>query len=101
MRMNWELKIHALQRLSDVHLCMRKPGDWYVDQNVEIAEDGMLVSAYGNGPTPRAAIEDHWRQIAESGATVVYSSYETGERTQRRVRWENGNWKTVVRGGLS
>lgn len=42
-------------------------------KKIEIKKGAMLVSAFGNGATPEAAIEDYKSRIV--GQRLVYSSY--------------------------
>jgi hypothetical protein len=86
--MTWEQKLQALQALGDTSLRMRKPGDWYVNTVANIKGDG----GYGNGATPEAAVEDHWKKFAESGATVVVDAYSP---SRREYRWNGFMWEVV------
>jgi hypothetical protein len=65
--LTWQEKwaaIKVIQPGADVK--MRRPVDWYVSASMEHAHDTcMLVGDYGNGPTPRAAIEAHWREYTD------------------------------------
>ena len=67
--LTWEQKLAALNALSECSLKMRKPGDWYVSQSVEVKQtegDGVLVGSYG-GTTPQEAVEEHWNALTEDG----------------------------------
>lgn len=89
--MNWEQKLAALNAITECSLKMRKPGDWYVSQAVELAEGGLLVSAYGNGSTPERAVLDHWRSVvdpANINKPIVFRA--NGRR--RRVFWNDCLW---------
>lgn len=44
----------------------------------EIIRDGMLSSAYGNGPTPEAAIEDFAKELSEK--RIVFDAYRDTRR---------------------
>jgi hypothetical protein len=95
--LTWEQKLAACQALAECSLKMRKPGDWYVSTSVETIErghEGMLVGRYGNGPTPEAAVEDHWRQITADDvkALVVRAMYPD----RRKVRWNGFMWWDAV-----
>lgn len=59
---SWEQKFHAIKALcSSATIEMRRPGDWYVSANMEHASgECCLVSDYGNGSSPEAAVRDHW-----------------------------------------
>lgn len=67
--MNWEQKLEAMQALCGKHnvsLCMRRPGDWYVEViNRSIGGDGLLRGSFGNGATPEEAVNDDWRQYVD------------------------------------
>lgn len=98
--MNWEQKLEALNALAPCQLLMRKPGDWYVSQNVERTEGSFLVSAYGNGCTPEEAVNDHWRAVAEESTPtqpVVLNAYSLEGR--REVYWRGFMWADVPRTG--
>lgn len=95
--MTWEQKLAALQVLCDTSLRMRKPGDWYVSaRGRNVGGDGLLRGAYGNGPTPEAAVTDDWRQLAEmlpSDRFIVVDGLTSG---RRQVRWNGFMWDEVV-----
>jgi len=92
--MTWEQKLMALKALCPTSLKMRKPGDWYVDASGrEIKINGGLLGAYGNGDTPQAAVEDDFRQVAESEKVVVLDAY--GER-RCELKWNGYMWEAVV-----
>jgi len=63
--MTWEQKLQALSALSSCNLVMRKPGDWYVQQSVNIGGDGFLRGNYGVGATPEDAVINHWSELVE------------------------------------
>lgn len=63
--MNWEQKLHILNKLCDCSLVMRKPGDWYVDSEMSIKTPQTLICDYGNGASPGLAVEDHWQRHVE------------------------------------
>jgi hypothetical protein len=103
--MTWEQKLAAIQALGEAHLCMRRPGDWYVSQSrTEVKERGssVLSSAFGNGATPEEAVLDHWRQLAEVGPTFIVVIDAYSER-RRHVRWNGYMWadEPVERAGVS
>lgn len=93
--MDYQEKFAALQSLAEISLRMRAPGDWYVSHGVEVKNGHVLEGRYGNGPTPEAAIEDHWRQIAEISPPlyVVIDSYG---KSRRAVRWTGYMWRDVA-----
>ena len=96
--MNWEEKCYALKALGDIGLRMRKPGDWYVDHRgvdcIEVGRNGMLVGRFGNGPTPQAALENHWDRLNdESVARIVINAYG---KLRREVRWNGYMWDDLT-----
>lgn len=99
MNLNYQQKMHAIQALGDASVCMRKPDDWYVHQSgVDIKTGSVLEGRYGNGPTPEAAIHDHWDKLTklQSGdeCVVVFERGDEGLR-RRYVRWNGFMWETV------
>jgi hypothetical protein len=72
----------------------RKPGDWYVNQDVEVKDGGILIGTYGNGATPEEAIEDHWRVLTEipRGHYLVVRAFDN---LRRAVRWNGFMWEDV------
>jgi hypothetical protein len=58
--MDWEHKLHALNTLTECRLCMREPGDWYVESEMTIKEENTLVVTYGEGADPSDAVYNHW-----------------------------------------
>jgi|ERR1700743_251330 len=96
--MDWETKLAALNALSECELKMRKPGDWYVSQSIEIKDKSVLKSVCGNGVTPAKAVEDHWTQATEpaSHEYVIARHYWEGEVYKRdAVRWNGFMWDRV------
>jgi hypothetical protein len=96
---NWEEKFMAINALSQASLRMRHPGDWYVEQSIEIGGDGLLTSVFGNGGTPSEAVDDHWIKIT----SIQYSKYlVVGHGEQRRhYRWQYCLWKEVPQAAKS
>jgi hypothetical protein len=92
---NWEEKFAACQALGgECALKMRKPGDWYFAQRgVDIKSGPMLVGKFGQGATPQAAVEDHFRNLTElkSHEYVVINAYGI----RRAVRWNGFMWADV------
>jgi hypothetical protein len=84
---NWEQKLAALIAAGgyDTAVRMRKPGDWYVDGTPRVAENGMLIGAYGNGATPEEAVNETWRLLAESGKVLRV-------RDGAYIRWNGYMW---------
>jgi len=91
--MNSDQKMAALDAIAECSLKMRKPGDWYVDQNTEIKRAGILHGEYGNGSTPQEAIDDHFRLIAESGEPIVTNAY--GGPRRKVHKWNGYMWERV------
>lgn len=96
--MTWEQKLEALNVLGECALFMRKPGDWYVNQPLEIKRrgSGVLTSAYGNGVSPEKAVDDHWRLlVTDLPPDWFIVSYTDG--TRRQVRWNGFMWEEQAR----
>ncbi len=87
--MTWEQAFDALQSIGIATLKMRAPGNWYVEQSVEIVEGTMLVGKHGNGTTPQAAVEDHWKIYSDRSAIVRLSGGAT-------VTWTGYMWREVT-----
>lgn len=95
--MTWEEKLAALNALSDnvtgASLRMRKPGDWYVEQNVEVKDGLILEGRYGNGATPEAAVLDHWENLTKLKS---HEYLVVGWGKERKAyRWNGHMWATV------
>lgn len=96
--MHWETKLHALNALAECKLLMRKPGDWYVSQQVDVRRGHCLVGVYGNGATPQEAVEDHWNLLTTLPADeyLVGREFWEGETcTRKAVRWNGFMWDHV------
>lgn len=93
--MDWQQKAEALNALAKIEIRCRKARDWYVHQNTEIKADGVLIGAYGNGETPEAAIEDHWRQLVDELSPDRYIVTHAYRDTRRAVRWNGFMWTEV------
>ncbi len=94
--MDWQQKAAALDALAEIEIKIRKPGDWYVSQRVEIKNDCFLEGAYGNGDTPMAAIEDHWnRLVTDIECRPLYLVARAGHPNRRAVRWNGFMWQDV------
>lgn len=98
--MHWEVKLKALNALSECSLKMRGPGDWYVSQNVEIKDKHVLKGDYGNGLDPESAVEDHWKRLTEDlqpHEYLVAREYWDGSVCKRMaVRWNGFMWDHVI-----
>lgn len=92
--MDYQQKAAALEALGNISIRFRSPGDWYVQQHVEIKDGSVLVGAYGNGETPIAAIEDHWNELTDlkNGQYLVVDAL----RKRRAVRWNGFMWADVT-----
>lgn len=94
--MTWEQKLAALQALAECHLCMRKPGDWYVSHRVDVGGEGFLRGSYGNGKTPEEAVNDHWEiytaQLKPGNVVVAYGNSDR----EKRVRWNGFMWQDAA-----
>jgi hypothetical protein len=93
--MTYEEKLAALDALADCSLKMRKPGDWYVSQDVSIKDGSILVSSYGNGSTPVEAVENHWEEIAMKASSlkpIVVIKYTDGSRDRKHYFWNGFMW---------
>jgi hypothetical protein len=88
--MNWEEKWEAIRALDgDAKLCMRKPGDWYVNSDMLIRDESKSygIGDYGNGTTPQLAVEDHWeKMVAVQPPRYIYGSFR-GERAANFRSW--------------
>lgn len=96
--MDWEQKLQALNAVAECHLIMRKPGDWYVSQSVDVKNGSVLEGRYGNGSTPEEAVNEHWQELTEldRGQYIVGRTYLDGEVTKRMaVRWNGFMWDHV------
>lgn len=94
-RMTWEQKFAALNALAECSLMMRKPGNWYVRDQMEIARNGMLESPTQAASDPALAVEACWDQfvtnLSPSAHVFVYSK-------NLRVRWNGFMWVDVPSG---
>lgn len=91
--MDWQQKAAALDALAEIEIKIRKPGDWYVHQHVEIKDDCIMRGEYGNGRTPEEAIEDHWqRLVVNIEQTPLYLVARAMRDTRRAVKWNGFMW---------
>lgn len=94
--MTWEQMFAAIQALGEASLCMRRPGDWYVEQRgtwvKERASDSVLGNRYGNGETPEAAVRDHWRQHVDELRPDAFIVLSGSGKPRRHVRWNGYMW---------
>jgi len=97
---DYEKIMEALNALSgsagclDVAVRMRKPGDWYVDQNVEVKDMDCLEGRYGNGETPYGAILDHWNKLTNL-APHEYLVVNAMRSNRKAYRWNGFMWAEV------
>lgn len=94
--MDWEQKLQALNVVAECVLKMRKPGDWFVSQPIDVKQQSILVGMYGNGATPQAAVEDHWTQLTTLPADEYIVSRYGDMGTRTAVRWNGFMWDRVV-----
>lgn len=84
----------ALDALAEIEVKIRKPGDWYVSQNVEIKDGSMLRSVCGSGSTPQEAIENHWHDVTDDLGPRYLVVHACGN-DRRAVRWNGFMWAEV------
>lgn len=105
MTLTLDQKAAALAGLAELHVVYRekqwrvRSGSkaWYVLQHVEIKDGPMLSGDYGNGWTPEAAIEDHWRRLVDELPPGKYLVLHAGDPEKRRaVRWNGFMWETIT-----
>ena len=92
--MTWEQKLDALQSLGECTLRMRKPGDWYVRQGVEVSQGNLLVGEYGNGKTPEEAVMNHWDLLSNLKPEEYLVVHAMGPNRQA-VKWNGYMWQSV------
>lgn len=88
--MTWEQKPVALNAIVECVLKMRKPGDWYVQQQVDIKDGSILRGDY--------AVLDHWERLT----TIKHPLFLLGREyfnglvsTRKAVRWNGFMWENV------
>lgn len=92
--MNWQQKAAALNALAELDIKIREPGDWYCSQSVSIREEFVLVGTFGNGDSPEAAVDDHWKVLVEDiGARYLIAN--DGRYNRKAVRWNGYMWADV------
>lgn len=89
---SWQDRLAAMQVLADASVRMRKPGDWYVQQGISVSNGVILSGYYGNGSTPEAAVEDHWR-IYTRLDEGTWIAVKDGDDRMNAV-WDGDAWKT-------
>lgn len=92
--MDWEQKAAALNALAEIELKIRKPGDWYVMQTLDVKEEHVMRSVCGNGTTPETAILSHWRQAVDEIGEFYLVARPKGY-PRRAVRWNGFMWEDV------
>lgn len=92
--LSWEQKLAACAALAEVSLKMRKPGDWYVCQSVNIKRKHTLSGNYGNGTSPEDAIADHWKVLTEllKPDECIVIGIGAG---RKGYRWNGFMWREV------
>lgn len=96
--MDWQQKAAALEALAPISIKFRRPGNWYVDQQVEVKDGGILRGEYGNGCDPEEAINDHWDKLTtiQSPLYLVARSFFNGNvETRMAARWNGFMWETI------
>jgi len=85
-RLSWQQKLNILQRFGSASLHMRKPGDWFVAQDIGIYSNGLLEGRYGNGNTPKRAVEQHWKLLTnlQDGEYIVVINAHSHSRQEYR-----------------
>lgn len=93
--MDWERKAAALNALAPIEIKIRKPGDWYVMQHVEVKDGSILKSVCGNGADPELAILDHWNQAVDNIRHDEYLVVRAYQDSRKAFRWNGFMWKEV------
>ena len=95
--MDWEDKLMAIKSLDwSTHLSMRKPGDWYVSWTPEVSTGCMLEGRYGNGTSPREAVEDHWQKVTNLMPGEKNIVNATSRDKREAFVWSGFMWERVV-----
>lgn len=95
MIMTWEQMFEACKALeANICLRMRQPGDWYVEQSIEIKDGPFLGSIFGNGTMPQEAVEDHWRKLTEL-KPEQYIVINARKDSRQAVKWNGYMWESV------
>lgn len=93
--MDWEQKLQALNTISQCHLIMRQPGNWYVSQSIDVKNNHVLEGRYGNGATPEAAVADHWQRLTDLAPHEYIVGRSGDPGTRKAVRWNGFMWDWV------
>lgn len=93
---SWQEKAAILNGLATISLLIRKPGDWYVKQRVEVKHGPMLTSSSGAGTTPEEAVEAHWFKLTKGLRLEEYLVVDASNDRRRAVRWNGYMWKDVA-----
>jgi hypothetical protein len=96
----YEQKLAALNALSDCCLIMRKPGNWYVQQSVEVKKGKFLEGRYGNGCTPEEAILNHWERLTKLAPGEYLVTRATVLDKRQAHKWNGFMWEQVVEENL-
>lgn len=95
--MTTQQKFDALNALAHAEVRMRKLGDFYccvggIEVNAE--GSGILRSEYGNGETPKQAIDECWRVLTElkpNERLVLHAMSDD----RKYCRWNGYMWKEL------
>lgn len=101
---DFQQKAAALRALGDMAIRLRQPqncigGDgspsWYCSiSGVEVSNGRAgLVSEYGNGSTPEAAVLDCWRALVEDVKPPRYVVLNAMGPNRRAVIWNGFMWE--------
>ena len=93
--MRWEEKLSHIQELCEVSLCMRKPGNWYVNTHeLELKYGYFLVSPTVSGKSPADAVNLYWKIITtlRDGDDQYDYIVLNGRRERRHVCWNGVRW---------
>lgn len=96
IRLTWEQKLVALNVLAKCTLEMRKPGDWWVYQQVEKKVGTVLEAIFGEGIGPEEAVEWHWKQMTQDVKEGEYLVTYGMDREKRKAhKWNGFMWEPV------
>lgn len=93
--MTWEEKIMAMRALGgDVCLRMRKPGDWYVSDQIEAVEREIFLAwSTQRAPTPEQAVHEAWDAYTAPNVIVKCKG--------RYSRWAGYMWQDITESFLA
>lgn len=99
--MDWQQKAAALNALAEIEIKIRKPGDWYCSNHVEVKNGSCLESCFGNGASPEEAVNDHWTQAVDDLTPKKYLVVNAGLACRRAVKWNGFMWEDIFEEGRS